>query len=239
MRLLTDFLRNPIAVALLAILAGVGATILPGIVALNPVATNVAETFAKVFMTAGTFGILFEYVTKSNLITKSVDAAVGQANAISAGIFDFKKSSSEIKYIEDIDHSSSLIVSTRFSNSFISRHKDALLRRIGNGKRFSIIRVKESEFLSSSPGYRPHQLIEDYIRQVFPNNLKRISVLETERHFNYSFVVVDRGVWIKMYWNSKKQEQPPAFFASRDTSIFKEFMADINDVIKNSVSIPL
>jgi len=240
--MIRDFFRNPLSLSLLAATLGIVLAFVAETTWIGhypALVGSVAKNIAGALVTAGIFGALFEHFGRQSLIAKAVAKAVGQSKTTLSGVSDFEPSADRVAYADDIKTSTKLVVSSRFSTSFIARHKGELAKRLSSGKKMTLLRAPKSPNLLQMHGYRPHEAIEDYVRRVYSKNVKCFTVKETVDILSYNFVVVDRGVWVKLYWNSEKHDFPPAFFVEAGSNLHREFMSDIERVVKNSVLVPL
>lgn len=238
---LKDVARNPVAILIAAIAASFAILYASNLFVSNQLSplAKALNALAIAILTSGTLGVLFEYVNKGRLIKESIQSALGQTRAMDLGIADIKLKVSEISYQDDIINSHKLIIGSRYSSSFLDRHKDDIRKRLLKKRRaLTILHMKDASIF-------PHtrqmtRTPEDFFRELKIYDQKicdNATVLKTEQKLCYNFVQTDRGIWAKLYFNSPQQELPPAFFVSEGSPLFASFAHDIDLLIKHGEAV--
>ena len=244
MKYAVDLIRNPAGASLVCLL--IGASLLLAAHSDLPTTStaiflpDILDSLATALITAGIFGFLFEWAGKHTLIREAVHSAVGQAKAVAFGINDVACAAQDISYGSSIEHSSELVVSARMSTHFLENHKDALIRRFSAGKKMAFVRMAQGTALQALPGNRS-ATVETFFHKLSlqPKALKKIKLLENTRTLNYNFVLIDDGIWIKMYWNSANAVTPPAFFVNKGSPLHRLFEADVRAIIAGSAEVKI
>jgi hypothetical protein len=243
---LKEFLRNPLAIAVLAILGAIGMISLSETYFLaveHPFVGHVVEKAAEAVFVAGAFGLLFEYLSKTSLIDEAVKRAVGQQKALDLGLLNLERSAEKIDYGPDLQNSSIFIVSTRFADHFFQRNKGGVLSRLASRKPIELVVMKPGGIAELMPGYDPKRSTAvDFLQKLCREDVSRkasLSIREHENPFCYSFVKSDAGIWVKFYWNSQNSNPPPAVFFANGSPMFDIFDSDIQKLIAQSKVVPL
>ena len=150
-----DAIRNPIAILIFAVAISLaifyGSNLLiadqasPGAKALGGIATAI--------LTSGTLGVLFEYVSKRRIILEAVQHAVGQTRSIDFGLTDIRLKVSDIDYRNAIRSSNVLLIGSRYSSSFLDRHKDEIRERLlKKGLPLKVLHMKDASMFPSTRG---------------------------------------------------------------------------------------
>jgi hypothetical protein len=185
---------------------------------------------ATAILTAGTLGLLFEYVNKQRLIEEVVRDAVGQTRSIELGLSDIRLKVSEIDYRRAIRSSRILIVGSRYSSSFLDRHKDEVRDRLlKRGLSMKVLHMKDASIFPSTRGVT--STAEDFFKaqkKFDPKICANVKVVATDAKLCYNFVQIDDGIWVKMYFNAPQQELPPAFFVKDGSPLFASIKQDID-----------
>ncbi len=207
------------------------------------VISGVINAIAVALMTAGCFGVIFEYFSKLSLINEAVERTVGPTKAVNLGVGDMVKQASEINYDDDILTSSDLIVASRFSANFLNRHKDRIFERLNSGKSVKFIRMTASS-ASRLPGYSENRIeqAQEFFRKLSVTDArkqKQCFLFETEYVLSYNFVVCDRGIWVKQYWNAARSDTPPAYFVKRGTPLYLLFLTDVENLLAEAKALTL
>ncbi|KGB55331.1 hypothetical protein FG91_01249 [Sphingopyxis sp. LC81] len=223
---------NPIAILILAVTVSMamfyGSSLFiadqlsPAAKALSGIATAI--------LTTGTFGALFEFVNKKRLIREVVLDAVGQTRSLELGLSDVKIKVTEIEYRKSIINSNKLIIGSRYSSSFLDRHKDEIRERlVKRGKSIEVLHMRDASIFPSTKGIvsTPEQFFRG-MQKYDADACKNVSLLQTEEKLCYNFVQVDEGIWLKMYFNAPQPDMPPAFFLKEGSPLFLSIERDIS-----------
>ena len=235
-------LQNPLAVGCLAMLA---ATILIVAASSKPLKNSelwsqVTEKLAEAIFVSGAFAAVFDSFSKGSLIDESVRKALGQNKCMSLGLSDLKEASSKIDYGDHLINSKRLIVSSRFSDRFLTTHKDDLIVRLNQGRSITFVVMQEGAISALMPGYdQKRRSPSDFFRAILrdrPECRRQLELLAHPNPFCYNFVLVDTGLWVKFYWNSSKDESPPAIFLETGSSMYQRFHSDIDTLMHQAVA---
>lgn len=241
-----QLVRNPLALFLTASLVAIG------IIALSeneffktsyPFWGAVLGNLAEAIFTAGAFGVIFDFFSKKSLILEAVQLAVGQRKALDLGLLDAEVSTDRVNYSHDLQHSQSLYVSTRYADHFFQRNRGDILSRVDSGRAMSVLVMKDGVVLNAMPGFSTsRQSAIDFIKRLCTEKPARSPLFAVYAHPNpmsYNFVKVDRGIWVKFYWNSSTSRLPPAMFVAAGTPLHATFDQDISDLIAQASKVPL
>jgi len=197
--------------------------------------SDIATAVSVAVLTSGTFGLFFNFIEKNRLISATVHATVGQTRALDLGVTNFLEHVNDADSKEDILTSTSLIIGVRYSSSFLDSNKYPIIRRMRSGKRISVIRMSDETQVPKQTGY--NSTVEDFFRricQIETGCADSYSIFETSQYLCYNFVKCDRGIWVKMYFNSPQGDMPPAFFVATDSRLFENFSRDIDLLFSHS-----
>lgn len=198
---------------------------------------EVVGALGEALLIAGIFTFAFELVGKKKLIEEAVEQAAGQVRAVSFGLFDFVETPREIDYDDAFEMSSTLVVSSRYSADALSPHRHLLINRFKAGRKLIFLREKTLDRnLPARPG-RGRQSVDSFLEDLLirhPEFLSCIDFWETDRPFMYNFVVIDEGIWIKLYYNAPSDDPPPAFFTKRNSQLHKLYQDDIDRLLEEA-----
>jgi hypothetical protein len=230
-----EAIRNPFLIFVVTLLASAAIVYFAKSRAaeLGTVWSEVLNTIGAAVLTSGTFGLWFDFFGKRRLISEVVRDAVGQTKSLSAGITDVELKVVDIDERNDFRSSSSLIIGVRRSAGLLDRYKDDIRTRLHAGKMLIVIRQRDASMFPSAPGYGATP--DDFIRGLEvgePGISRKVEIYETEELMSYNFVRSDRGIWIKLYFNARQAELPPAFFVSNETPLHGRFSSDITKLIQ-------
>lgn len=201
---------------------------------LGTVGSEVMNTIGAAVLTSGTFGLWFDYVGKRNLILEVVRGAIGQTKCLSAGITDFVIKVVDIDERQDFQTSTSIIVGTRRSSGVLDRYKEEIRTRLRSGKKLTIVMQEDASMFPSAADFTTTP--EDFVKTLEASEAgitQNIEIYKTNELMSYNFVQSDKGIWVKMYFNAKQPELPPAMFVSAETQLHKRFSNDISKLIKD------
>jgi hypothetical protein len=235
--LAVDAARNPffifactcVASALLIYIAKSQATVL------GTVWSEVINTIGAAVLTSGTFGLWFDYFGKRKLMSEVVRDAIGQTKCLAAGITDFVIKVVDIDEREDFKTSPSMIVGTRRSSGVLDRYKDDIRTRLRVGKKLVIVMQHDASMFPSASNFSSTP--QDFVSSLEvsePGITQNVEIYATNELMSYNFVKSDKGIWIKMYFNAKQPELPPAMFVSADTPLHDRFNMDISKLVRDS-----
>lgn len=203
--------------------------------------SKVVGSVAEALLAAGTFGILFEYLSKVSLIREVVDRTVGQCESIMVGIGSITDDVSEIDERLEITQSRELIVSSRYSALFLENNRQAIYKRLAKNKLpITFIRMRDASLVphGRAPDAGPDAFFKN-MAQYDAEIINRISVYETDTYLVYNFVKSDDGIWIKLYLNERSMEPPPAFYVIKGSILYHKYVSDIDKMLKNSTKVVL
>lgn len=194
--------------------------------------SEVINTVGAAVLTSGTFGLWFDYFGKRKLISEVVRDSIGQTKCLSAGITDFQIKVVDIDERQDFKSSSSIIVGTRRSSGVLDRYKDDIRTRLRAGKSLVIIMQEDASMFPSASNFSatPHDFVAS-LEASESGITKNVEIHLTKELMSYNFVQSDKGIWVKMYFNAKQPELPPAMFVNADTPLHDRFSMDIKRLI--------
>lgn len=205
------------------------------------VLTEVIRNIGAAIITAGTFGIIFEYFGKINLINESVARAIGQSRSSSLGVTDFVGDVTSINHRELIKSSNEFIACSRYSSMFLDNHRKEIYERLSKeGRNVKFIKMMNIEKVPVGRG--PKTTPNDFFKGICNKNanlLDKIELFETDRFLSYNFVKFDHGIWIKLYLNSDSFDNPPAFFVKKESELFKLYESDIKTLLSKSKKVEI
>lgn len=230
-----DAIRNPFLIFVVTLLVSVAIVYCAKRWAaeFGTVWSEVMNTVGAAVLTSGTFGLWFDFFGKRRLISEVVRDAVGQTKSLSAGITDVEIKVEDIDERNDFRTSASLIIGMRRSARLLDRYKGDIRTRLHAGKTLVIVRQRDASMFPSAPGYGASP--EDFIRGLEagePGIAKKVEIYETDELMSYNFVQSGRGIWIKLYFNARQADLPPAFFVSDETPLHGRFSSDIAKLIQ-------
>lgn len=162
--------------------------------------------------------------------------------AVSFGLYDFVETPRDIDYDDAFEMSSTLVVSSRYSADPLSPYRHLLINRFKAGRKLIFLREKTLDRnLPARPG-RGRQSVEAFFEDLLirhPAFLPCIEFQETDLPFMYNFVVIDDGIWIKLYYNAPSDDPPPAFFTKRNSRLHKLYQDDIDRLLGESDPVDL
>ena len=235
-----DLVRNPVGIFILTVAFYFIAVFLMNYSNAD-LAKPVPKTIsglASAILTAGTFGMIFQYMQKRDLIHEAVKLSSGQFRAIQLGIIDVKLFASDIDSRNIINSSKKLIIGTRYSASLFDRNRDEFRNRLRSKKSLTIIMMNDSSIFPKNK-----EIIrtpENFLKELASYGEKvgeSARIIKIDDPIVYNFVWCDTGIWIKLYFSSRQPNTPPAFFVENDSSIYKSFVNDIELMMKNGMII--
>lgn len=239
---ISSAIRNPITIFILSV-----ALSLAIFYGSNVFITDQTTPFAKALgglataiLTAGTFGVLFEFVGKKRLMREVVVDALGQAKALDLGLSDIRLKVSEIDYSDEIKTSKLLIVGSRYSASLLDRYKDDIRERLLRGRKsIKVLHMKDASIFPSTRGVTmtPEQFFRG-LERYDAGICKSVKIIQTDEKLCYNFVQTDSGIWIKLYFSAPQPDLPPAFFVKSGSALFSSLSRDISLLLSKGTVLP-
>ncbi|WP_157081025.1 hypothetical protein [Novosphingobium naphthalenivorans] len=201
---------------------------------LGEVWSAVINTIGAAVLTSGTFGLWFDYFGKRKLISEVVRDAIGQTKCLSVGITDFQMKVVDVDERQDFKSSNTIIVGTRRSSGVLDRYKDDIRTRLRSGKTLVIIMQEDASMFPTAQNYSstPRDFV-DGLEASEAGITANIQIFETKEIMSYNFVQSDRGIWVKLYFNAKQPDLPPALFANGGSPLHSAFNSDIDKLISS------
>lgn len=228
--------KNPIVVLLIAIIFSITILIFSNKYEsdIGNIWHEVLNTIASAILVSGTLGLWFDYFGKADLISEVVESAVGQTKCLSAGITDLKIKVTEVDEKIEFVSSSYLAIGTRRSSGVLDRYKDEIRRRLRSGKSLIIVMQKDASMFPTAQNFSatPIDFIQG-LESTEPGISANVKLYQTDEILSYNFVSSDRGMWLKLYFNSRQPELPPAMFVSVGTPLHDRFQRDVDLILVN------
>lgn len=199
---------------------------------LGTVWSEVINTIGAAVLTSGTFGLWFDFFGKRRLMTEVVREAVGQTRSIDAGITNVHLKVVDIDERDDFTNSGVLVIGVRKSARLLDKYKDEIRSRLHAGKSLVIIRQADASMFPSAAGYGATP--DDFVRALEagePGICQSVSIVETDELMSYNFVQSDRGIWVKLYFNARQPDLPPAFFMVNKSPLYERFLIDVKKLL--------
>jgi len=238
--MIKSFIRNPLSISILAVFLGFILMIFVNDkTSADPLQAGIFKVLDRagvILFSTGLLGIFIEHFSKLSLIQETVERTVGNTKALIMGITDIVPSASDINYSEDIALSSELIVTSRYSVHFLDKNRDAILKRVKAGKKITFIQMSEESLKGIKRTYSRGSA-KEWFNITFSDNpeaLRSCFVIKTDSYLTYNIVSLDKGIWVKQYWNCKAKgmETPPAYFVSRNSDFYNLFRRDLEKLME-------
>ena len=188
---------------------------------------HLGRVFGEFLVIAASLSYLFTRVEQIEFINRILDHQGFITTVSRVGITNFTENPRKLRHEEEISKSKKMIVCLRGSKnlSFFSLRDDLITERLISTKSITVFCLKSN-----------FKFLQDYKDSLFQRKIPigklKIGYAQTKDDIDqlmYSFLIVDRGVWIKTYFSKYSNHllAAPAFFVERGTPLWKIYREDL------------